>query len=144
MDKFIVGSNYFFSCYSDFKPHDIDILILVDHPQGFKNFMQISSCGECTFMWRRMPAKDFIEIALRSKLPMSAGKFLCKEFCEEIGFTIDDLKQLKNKFYNMDVRHTYEKIIYDAYIQNNSFTLTDEQRKKAYNEYVSSRKVELA
>ena len=42
-------------------------------------------------------------------------------------------------FENMDSKHTYEKIIADAYIENNDFFLTDEQRDLAYAEYKKTR-----
>ena len=41
----------------------------------------------------------------------------------------------------MDSKHTYEKIIADAYIENNGFFLTDEQRDMAYNEYKKTRNI---
>ena len=56
------------------------------------------------------------------------------------GITIDDLKLFEQAFNNIDERHTYEKIIYDAYIENNAFVLTDEQREKAYKAYKTTRK----
>lgn len=43
------------------------------------------------------------------------------------------------KFRRLDERHRYEKTIYNAYIENGSFYLTDEQRRKAYDEYASVR-----
>jgi hypothetical protein len=39
----------------------------------------------------------------------------------------------------MDSKHTYEKIIVEAYIENNGFFLTDEQRDMAYMEYKKTR-----
>ena len=39
----------------------------------------------------------------------------------------------------MDDKHKYEKLIYDAYLKNNDFVLTDEQRIDAFNEYKKER-----
>ena len=66
---------------------------------------------------------------------MQLGKFLIPTFIEAIGFAIEDLKKLQPLADNLDDKHKYEKVIYDSYIQNNDFTLTDEQLQKAYLEY---------
>lgn len=66
---------------------------------------------------------------------MQLGKFLIPTFIEAIGFTIEDLKKLQPLADNLDDKHKYEKVIYDSYIQNNDFILTDEQLQKAYLEY---------
>ena len=44
----IVGSNYFFSCYSDFKSKDIDELFIVE-TNDFKFIRQIVSNGRDVF-----------------------------------------------------------------------------------------------
>ena len=58
---------------------------------------------------------------------MQLGKFLVPTFVEAIGFTIEDLKKLQPLADNLDDKRKYEKVIYDSYIQNNDFALTDEQ-----------------
>ena len=70
---------------------------------------------------------------------MVIGKFLVPEFCETIGLLVEDLPQLKILITKLDDKHMYEKIIYDSYIENGSFTLTDEQRDRAYKSYKNSR-----
>lgn len=136
MDKFLVGSRYFFEGrYDDFVSKDSDMLILVDNPVGFRFTRQITGQGKCVFEWKRMPVSEFLKYATESKLPMTAGKFLIPEFCKEIGFTLDDLKTLAFQFENMDDKHKYEKVIFDSYVENGDFMLTDEQRRRAYDEY---------
>ena len=66
---------------------------------------------------------------------MSVIKFLTPEFNEAIGFTIKDLPKVKPLIDKLDEKHLYAKIIYEAYLENGSFTLTQEQRDKAYEEY---------
>lgn len=70
---------------------------------------------------------------------MQIGKFLVPEFVQEIGFTIEHLKKLKPLAEKLDGRHKYEKVIYDAYIENGAFKLTEEQRSKAYEQYKLAR-----
>ena len=52
-----------------------------------------------------------------------------------LGVSLGDLKRLAPCFENLDGKHAYERLIYEAYLANGSFTLTDEQREKAYKEY---------
>ena len=82
-----------------------------------------------------MSPEEFISYALNKGPTMQIGKFLIPEFNNEIGFTIEHLKQLVPLIEKLDDKHKYEKIIFDSYIENNSFTLTEEQRLKAYEEY---------
>lgn len=131
----IIGSTYFFKDKKDFVSKDLDILELVKRPKEFKYSYQLTGQGKCLFKWKKMSPSKFIEITLSRNLPMELGKFLVKEFCEEINFTIEDLKKLKILRDNLDDKHKYEAIIYDAYIKNNDFYLTTRQLNKAYKEY---------
>ena len=70
---------------------------------------------------------------------MVVGKFLIPEFNKKIGFTIDDLPKIKPLIDRLDEKHIYEKIIYESYLENNSFTLTEDQRLKAYKKYKETR-----
>jgi hypothetical protein len=58
---------------------------------------------------------------------------------EFIGFTIEDLKLFEEAFNHIDDKHSYEKKIYDSYIENEGFTLTKEQRDEAYQIYKEKR-----
>ena len=135
--QFIVGSQAFFKQYPDFIPGDIDIVEFEDDPKLYKNFMQIRKRDKtkCIFKWRKMSVNEFVEYSLKTKLPMEVGKFLVPEVAEYVGFTIDDLKQLSSVIDRLDEKHSYEKIIFDSYIQNDGYYLNDEQRFKAYQEY---------
>lgn len=82
-----------------------------------------------------MPIDEFIDYTLNSRLPMEIGKFLVPEIAEYLGCTIDHLKRLKPVIERIDEKHLYEKIIYDSYIKNNGFYLTNEQLDEAYLEY---------
>ena len=131
----IVGSTYFFKDIEGFSPKDLDTLELVENPKNFKQSYQISGHGRCIFKWKKMSPEEFIQISLSRNCPMEIGKFLVKEFCDEIGFTIDNLKKLKPLRDSLDDKHKYEGIIFDAYIENQEFNLTEEQLLNAYEEY---------
>lgn len=141
MDKtYITGSTYFFGSIDGFKSKDIDVIVLVEKPKGFQYTRRTSSGSSCLFERKKMSANEFVNYALNSKVKMCVVQFLIKEFCEDIGFTINHLKELKPVFEQLDNKHKYAKIVFDSYIKNNSFTLTDEQRQLAYEEYKKYRK----
>lgn len=81
-----------------------------------------------------MSPEEFITVTLHCSA-ITLGKFLVPEFNKEIGFTISHLKQLKPLVDKLDNKHLYEKVIYDSYILNNDFYLTEDQLMQAYNEY---------
>lgn len=130
----LMGSNYFFHQYPDFKSADIDKIELVDTDE-FKEKRIIRGQGKDYFYLKRKPKDQLIQDALKSKLPMVVGKFLIPEFNKQINFTIEDLPKIKPLIDRLDEKHKYEEIIYNAYIENKSFTLTEEQRDAAYRRY---------
>lgn len=139
MDKYLMGSQYFFSCYDDFASKDVDEIQIIETDE-FAQVRQITGQGRCLFQLKRQPIKDaYINWALQSQIGMVVGKFLIPEFCAEIGFTIADLPKLAALIDKLDDKHKYEEIIYNSYIENGSFTLTDEQRERAYKSYKESR-----
>lgn len=133
--KFLVGSRYFFNNIEGFSSKDEDMLELVLIPRDFRDMMQIHGKGHCCFRWRKMSPQEFIRVTKRNKCPMSVGKFLVPEFNKAIGFTIEHLKQLESLVNQLDEKHLYEKVIYEAYLANNDFYLTEKQLLNAYNEY---------
>ena len=139
MGKILIGSRYFFSCYEDFKSKDIDELQIVETDE-FKQMRQITGQGRCLFQMRKHPTKEeYIDWAVKCNTGMVVGKFLVPEFCTTIGFTIEDLPKLKALLGRLDDKHKYEEIIYNSYLENGSFTLTSEQRDRAYKSYKKSR-----
>lgn len=139
MSKILIGSRYFFSCYDDFVSKDIDELEIIE-TSDFGYLRQLTGQGKCLFQLKKQPSKEnYIEYALKSNIGMVVGKFLIPEFCEAIGFTIEDLPQLKPLIDKLDDKHKYEEIIFNSYVENESFTLTEEQRLRAYRSYRESR-----
>lgn len=135
----LIGSKYFFSQYPDFQPHDTDELEIIDTNE-FKQISQLTGQGHCLFQMKRHDStEEYIDWALQSNVGMVVGKFLIPEFCEAIGFTIDDLPRMQPLIDKLDYKHKYEEIIYNSYLENGSFTLTQEQRDKAYQSYYNSR-----
>ena len=134
----LMGSNYFFKDYKDFKSHDIDFIDIIETNE-FKEKRVIRGQGKDYFYLKRKPKEQLIQDALKSELSMVVGKFLIPEFNKKIGFTIDDLQKIKPLIDRLDDKHMYEKIIYESYLENDSFTLTEDQRLKAYKKYKETR-----
>lgn len=135
----LIGSKYFFSCYEDFNSKDTDELELVE-TGNFQYVSWLHNKNRCIFRIKKMPTlQDHINYALRQQQGLVIGKFLVPEFCQSIGFTIDDLPKLSPLIKLLDEKHKYEEIIYDSYLKNGDFILTEEQRRMAYDSYKKSR-----
>ena len=134
----LMGSRYFFQDYPDYTSHDIDKIEIVNNNE-FKNVRIIRGQGKDYFFFQERSKEQWILDTLAAELPMAVGKFLIPEFVREIGFTIKDLPRLKPQFDKLDEKHWYERIIYNAYLENGDFVLTQEQRDQAYAEYKRSR-----
>lgn len=132
--RFRVGSSYFFG-----EGRDIDEVEFDEHPKLFKNVMQFrkKDRSRCLFIWRKMDPDEFVEYTLNSKLPMEIGKFLVPEVAEYLGFTMEHLKRLAPVVDRLDGKHEYERVIYEAYMENGAMFLTPEQRDFAYAVYKS-------
>jgi hypothetical protein len=132
--KHLMGSKYFFSKYPGFHSHDTDTIEIIETNE-FLEKRVIRGQGQDMFQLRKKPKEILIRDALRSQLPMVVGKFLIPEFNAEIGFTIEDLPLMQPLIDKIDEKHNYERIIYEAYLENGKFELTKEQRDRAYAEY---------
>lgn len=140
--KIIIGSRAFFEGMPEFTPKDTDTLVWVADPKGFTNYRQTSISGQHIIEWRAMPKDELLAYSMRDKANgLEFGKFLVTEFAELVELTIDDLKRLRAYYAEkIDDKHRYQLAICDAYIANNAFTLTDEQREEAYAIYTQARK----
>lgn len=135
----LMGSTYFFKSYSDFKPHDIDKIDIIETDK-FAEKQIIRGRSKDYIILKNKPKQQLIADALKSDLAMVVGKFLIPEFNSRIGFMIEDLPQLQPLINRLDEKHLYEKIIYEAYLANGDFVLTQEQRDAAYESYKETRR----
>lgn len=141
MNKILVGSQYFFSEYDDFQSKDIDELQIIDTNE-FAQMRQITGQGRCLFQMKRHSSKeDYINWALKSQIGMVLGKFLVPEFNAVIGFSVADLPKLLPLIEKLDDKHKYEEIIFNSYIQNGTFALSQAQRDEAYQSYKMTRSI---
>ena len=140
MKKILIGSNVFFSRYNDFISKDKDYAYIINdsnygHTYSYKHYI-----GVCVIKFVNLDKERLMRIFTTKKvLPMSLCQFLVPEFAEYFGITIDDLKKLKKLRDTLDYKHLYLRIIYDAYLENGKFELTQEQRDRAYASYKSWR-----
>lgn len=138
------GSRAFFGDIPDFKPHDTDMVYICERGEmrGFlhKRFMKNAAGDGCDFFIVRDTKENLMQWELKHAQPMSLGHYLLPDFCREFGITMADLETLRPLRDRLDTMHQYVGLIYDAYIENGSMTLTDEQRMGAYEEYKRERK----
>lgn len=137
--KIIVGSRTFFSGMEGFSSKDIDYLVLDDEPKGYVWRREQSLRGVCTFRYKREPVGKMVEKTLENGDALLLGKFLVPEVAQELGATIEAIKPLEVLLPKLDDAHKYVEVIFNAYIENNGFTLTDEQRAAAFEVYKQAR-----
>ena len=140
MDKKIqVGSKAFFSQYEDFEPSDNDFVEI--HDDADVDFWVTNEDGEHIFHFKRMSKIEFIDFECNRarKFPLVVSKFIVPELIEHFGINLEDLFICMSLFNNIDRRHQYVKFIFECYLKNSDFILTDEQRDEAYNMYKSAR-----
>lgn len=135
-NKILVGSQVFFSSFPDYKTHDTDYVIFENLPDN-RYYFQIQRLDKTDlFFWNKNKSKqELIDFHLKYNMGLEIGKFLVPAVLEEIGMGLDDLKQLTPLLSNLKDKHKYEQVIFEAYLENGSFTLTPEQLTKAYNIY---------
>lgn len=140
MKQILVGSRAFFSGIKGFKSKDTDFLVLVENPTDFQWRREQSLRGICMFHYKKEAPAQMIQRTLDSGDPLLIGKFLVPEVAQAIGATVDDILPLEALLPKLDDRHQYEAVIFKAYKQNGTFTLTQKQLKDAYQAYKNARK----
>jgi len=136
---FVTGSETFFKDIDGFIPHDTDEVAIIDYPLFGDKVMQTRKDNKDIFIIYNGSKDYVINQCIKQNLSMSICKFLNPDFANYLDMNIDDLLKLKSLSEKMDDKHYYLKMIYDFYIENNGFYLTDEQRELAYQEYLSKR-----
>lgn len=137
--KFEIGSSLFFGDIPGYKAKDLDELHIMDDFVPGQNVLHLFDGKKDIIMTRDMNKQEFMADALTSGVPMRAGKFLSPMFAAYLEMSISDLQKLDSLFANMDEKHTYEFIIYKAYLQNGGWYLTESQKMEAYQEYRRTR-----
>ena len=144
--KFIVGSTAFFNTFDDFISKDSDEIWIIEKSKMFeKNKLKsffIRSSKRDVILYKDLSKDEFIKCDLNYNDSIKLGKYLTKSFINHIGLTIEDLKSLKPLYDKIDEKHEYQKIIYDSYLENNDFILTNEQLENAYEVYKNARNKE--
>lgn len=137
----IVGSTYFFKDIKGFSSKDVDNLILEENPTNYKDWSQLTGHGKCIFRWRKVDADEMVSLHLKYGDPMSVGKFLVKDFVEELQIKKEHLIALKDLFEKLDDKHKYLQILYDYSINNDgSVDYPEDILKKSYFVYLKYRK----
>lgn len=136
----LIGSAAIFKNIEGFVPNDYDILIWTDASKYCTKWRRVGLSGiDVLEMKSDMSKQEIIESQVTKTAPeMCFGLFLCAEFAELIGLTIDDLTNIYPFFCaRFNKKHKYFDTVYNAYIANNGFTMTDEQLQEAYAIYRS-------
>ena len=136
--RYLTGSRAFFNSYEDFNSKDIDYVEIIDSEEFPRKRIIRDENGNSVHQWRRKDKEVMIQEIEAMPTSGAVVAFLIPEFANEIGLTINELKTLQEHIYRiceLYPKYSYYKVIYDSYIINNSFMLTDEQRLNAYTKY---------
>lgn len=137
--RILVGSRVFFACMNGFHSKDTDYLILVSEPKHFNWRRETSMRGICTFEYKQEAARNMIARTIEQGDALLLGKFLVPEVLQAIDASMEDIKPLEALLPKLDEKHKYQSVIFEAYMTNKAFTLTNEQRTEAYNQYLLAR-----
>ena len=135
--EIVIGSNAFFKKFEDFSSKDKDLLCVMEDIviPNFLAWEFKDEAGIDVVMIKDMTKEELLSHSINKEDPICVGKILVPEVAEYFNLTIDDLKAAKPVIDLLDDGHKYYKVIYEAYLENDSFSLTDEQLKKAYETY---------
>ena len=142
MERIITGSCCFFAEYPGFCSKDIDEIEFVDKNPSSSFERIVKGTNKDVFYLKKTTKENYIKYFLNRDSGMTIAFFITPRVAEILGLTIEDLKlvaPLREKLKD-DPRHEYLGIIYDYYIENNNFTLTNTQRQMAYNNYLAARR----
>lgn len=137
--EYKTGSRAFFDGIEGFKPSDSDWVSFDTNRST--NFCRHGN-HETLFIWKEDTAEEILADLVEqgtSANPAAVILFLIPEVIERIGMTFDKLPELTPFIEKLDNKHKYIEVIYNAYLDNEDFTLTEEQLQEAYENYLSSR-----
>lgn len=142
--KIRVGSSVFFGDMPGYEAHDVDYVCLLDRPlvpgRQVMNMKRRTAGVLCDYFLMVDTAKEeMLRRTLEADEPLRAGKFLAPELATHLGMAVDDLRLLDTLFTRMDEKHRYEYVIYQAYLANGSWQLSESQRAEAWKAYREGR-----
>lgn len=139
--RFLVGSRAFFAGIGGFKSGNRNQLELLDNP-NFKQGVEKNDRVTRVFKYTKEPAQTMIDRCLASGNPLQVGKFLVPDVAHAIGLQVQDIERLAPLIERLPDKHEWQEVVYNAYLANGTFTLTEEQRQEAYAAYKEARSKE--
>lgn len=141
--KILVGSKAFFSDIDGFRGHDTDYVEFVEPGGSLQWRKEISIRGVCIFTYVREPIGQMVQKTIESGDALLIGKFLVPEVAVELGAIVEDIMPLEVLLEKLDDRHKYISKIFSFVKANGSFTLTEQQRKEAFDNYAEYRGINV-
>lgn len=142
MERILIGSRAFFGNYNDFENKINRYIELIENPTFKGDKEEITLRGVYTVRLKKEAVKNIINKAVKDGNIILVSAFLIPEVTNAIGAKVKDILPLEPLLENLDQEHQYVANIFKAVKANNSFTLSEEQRKEAYVVYKASRKKE--
>lgn len=140
---FVIGSTYFFKEIDGFKTKDTDHFVITNNPINKNILISNVKLGndDLIIVSQETSVEQLFDYSKNGNA-LTCGKWLIPEICEYYSVSFDDVKrELGYRFKQMDDLRKYEECIYNSYCENDSMTLTDEQRMKAFEIYKKYRTI---
>lgn len=140
--KCLTGSKYFFKNCEGYNPEttDTDYIEVLETNEFLRTRLIHDENGYEIHQWKLKPKSEIFEDLEHKPNSLAVCALLIPEFNEAFGITFLDLVKVENNVNNLTGKYSYYKVIYDAYMKNGSFVLTDEQRQAAYEVYKKNKK----
>lgn len=138
MEKILVGSASFFAGMEGYNGTPNYVQVIDEPKPGCSKWW--SKRGEDTFEWVRHPKDVQLKKLASAGVVKRVAALLSPELASVFDVMVEDIQSLHHIWDRCEGKTAYYKVIADAYIENGSFTLTDDQRIAAYSVYLEERR----
>ena len=129
---------YHFQCLVLVEDFHIDKITLVDTTiNGWWKFIDVIN-NVNYFEWQKHTLNEWIDKLTSTNDNIRVSTFLVPDFINQIkgNLTIEEyLNKIKPLFNNLEDKYSWVVYVYNAYVNNKAFVLTNAQRESAYKMY---------
>lgn len=133
-----VGSSYFFNSLDEHHDLHVDKIALVDNTtNGWWKYIDVYG-GATHYEWQKHTIGEWVDKLTSTNDNIRVSTFLVPDFINQIkdNLTIEEyFNKIKPLFNNLEDKYSWVVYVYNAYLNNKAFVLTDAQRESAYKMY---------
>lgn len=141
MKDILVGSRSFFGSMPYFNSKDTDYVRFEKLPDG-EIYQRLVGWKTDYFIFGTTDKEVLLDFIESTGDYLHVAPFLSPAVCKIIGFRPEELPRIEKYVKLVPPKYRYYEKIYNAYVENDDFYLTEEQRAAAYKVYREARKNE--